>query len=902
MNDFIEGQSVKNKWLREAGFVIIALITGINVQFTWFASMWAKRGTLMEFAQNGGWEKYSMPFRLAASAFAMIIVFYLIRFLVRLIISQFLTRPAAYSNYRKHDIYTYIIFLITCAGYFGVYFDFLQATIVFALLQFLLVFFAVSKNKISEPENSPIFNANKFYALFFISGFAAIIYQVVWQRALFQFYGVNIESVTIIVSIFMFGLGIGSLIGGYLSKVFPKYLLQLFILCELSVGIFGVFSLHIINYYSELTINGSTLTKSIVTYGMLAIPTIFMGSTLPILVAYFYKNIKNVGKTVSLLYFTNTLGSAFASFFTVGVLFVYLGMFATTLFAALCNLTVALLGSSFIIRGGKAYSADFGETVNMDVKKGNDFADKKRYLLILILSGICGFIAMSQEILWIRLVAYATGAHTTVFAFVLGFILFGIAFGSYKASTYCDKYKDNIFQIIILLLLASSTLYFLLIPLISNAFSFIDQAALLIMYLSLSAVSYLTGAIFPLLSHYAINTSKDVGFSVSGIYFSNIVGSTSGPLFTGFFLLQWFTFEQNVLFFSLFSFSLGLILWIITLKDNPFNKKFALGLITLAIISFCSYGLLYNNIFEKIYFKSKYKSGEGFRHTIQNRNGIINAVSVPEGDDILLGDGMYDGRFNTSLLTNRNGIDRAYMMAALKLYPKTALEIGMSSASWSRVMANYSGLDSIDIVEINPGYLDIIDFYPENRTIKEDKRINIYFDDGRRWLRTNNKKYDFILMNTTFHWRAEVNNLLSVEFLEICKKHLNKGGVLYYNTTGSKDVVFTATKIFKYVTTYSSFVAASDEPFSIDTALKKESLRKFIRDGRPVFKPDVKEMDEILDRLASSNIQSKSEEIAEDSEGLYFLTDDNLASEYKTGKSFCLRSRSWYPLIRMIFK
>jgi spermidine synthase len=900
MNNVIGVQSVKTKWFKEAGFILIALITGLNVQFTWFASMWANRGTLLEFAQNGSWERHSMPFRLAVSALAMVIIFYFIRFLVRLIISQFLTRQSEMSDYKKRDVYPYFIFLITCAGYFGIYFDFFQATIFFALLQFLLVFWVISKNKIPEPD-SPKFNADKFYVLFFISGFAAIIYQVVWQRALFQFYGVNIESVTIIVSIFMFGLGIGSLVGGYLSKVFSKYLLQLFVICELSVGIFGVFSLYIINYFSELTITGSTLTKSLVTYGMLAIPTIFMGSTLPILVSYFYNNIKNVGKTVSLLYFINTLGSAFASFFTVGVLFVYLGMFSTTLFAALCNFTVAVLGYMFISRGKTAISAGSKETVNIEIKKADEYINKKRYFLILILSGICGFIAMSQEILWIRLVSYSTGAQATVFAFVLGFILLGIAFGSYKASAYCEKYKDNIFQIIILLLLASSTLYFLLIPLISNSFAIIDQAAFFFMYLSLSVVSYLTGAIFPLLSHYAINTSKNVGFSVSGIYFSNIVGSTSGPIFTGFFLLQWFTFEKNVLFFSVFSFLIGLILWMITLKDNPFKKKFAIGLIILAIISFSSFGFLYNNIFEKIYFKTKYESGEEFRHTIQNRNGIINTVSVPEGDDIILGDGMYDGRFNISLLNNRNGIDRAYMMAALKLNPRKALEIGMSGASWSRVMANYSGLDSIDIVEINPGYLDIIDFYPENRTIKEDNRIKIYIDDGRRWLRTNNNKYDFILMNTTFHWRSEVNNLLSVEFLEICKKHLNEGGVLYYNATGSKDVEYTAAKVFKYVTTYSSFVAGSDEPFTSDTTLKKMSLRKFIKDGEPVFKPDNKEMEEILDKLALSNIASKSDAIENDSEGLYILTDDNLASEYKTGKLFYFKPRSWYPLLSMIF-
>ena len=61
-------------------------------------------------------------------------------------------------------------------------------------------------------------SAFRYYALFFASGFPALIYQIVWQRALFTIYGVNIQSVTVIVTVFMLGLGLGSLAGGKLSS------------------------------------------------------------------------------------------------------------------------------------------------------------------------------------------------------------------------------------------------------------------------------------------------------------------------------------------------------------------------------------------------------------------------------------------------------------------------------------------------------------------------------------------------------------------------------------------------------------------------------------------------------------------------------------------------------------
>ena len=81
--------------------------------------------------------------------------------------------------------------------------------------------------------------------LFFFSGFPALIYQLTWQRALFRIFGVNIESVTIVVTAFMLGLGLGSLAGGWLSKRRSMPLLPLLAAIEILTGIFGVGSLAI---------------------------------------------------------------------------------------------------------------------------------------------------------------------------------------------------------------------------------------------------------------------------------------------------------------------------------------------------------------------------------------------------------------------------------------------------------------------------------------------------------------------------------------------------------------------------------------------------------------------------------------------------------------------------------
>src|SRR6476660_6419921 len=89
--------------------------------------------------------------------------------------------------------------------------------------------------------------------LFFFSGFPALIYQLTWQRTLFRIFGVNIESVTVVVTAFMLGLGLGSLAGGWLSKQRTIQPLPALAIIELLTGAFGIASLAIFEKVGELT-------------------------------------------------------------------------------------------------------------------------------------------------------------------------------------------------------------------------------------------------------------------------------------------------------------------------------------------------------------------------------------------------------------------------------------------------------------------------------------------------------------------------------------------------------------------------------------------------------------------------------------------------------------------------
>lgn len=884
------------RWATEIIFIFSGVLTGIASQMQWFTNRWDPFiSSFIDFAMAGNWEKDQMTLRLIISPFVMVFFFYTLNKLIRWCLFLFPLFRSIKVEFMQKDKLIFVVFSFSILGLFGFYFDMAGLFTIFLLGQLILAFRIVEKNRDDLIDNILLKN-RLMLVLFLCSGFSALIYQIVWQRALFQAFGVNIESITIIVSIFMLGLGIGSLTGGMLSKLFPKRLPHMFIICETIIGIFGVFSLKLISVVTQATIHSSLLTISGATYGLLFIPTMFMGATLPILVSYLYGTYQNVGQSISILYFINTLGSAIACFVTAYVIFLFTGLQGAVYIAAFINLGVAYLAYKYIERGTIISSAK--QETDTSLVDSNLGKTNIRYVLILFISLVVGYISLSQEILWVRLISYATGGKATVFSLVLGFFLMGIALGSLKANQICEKYKERVLSIIAMFIVASSLSYFLLVPMVAKFIGLVGEVGIPLMFLGIGLIAFLNGAIFPMLNHYAITSYTHVGFSMSWVYCFNIIGSTVGSLVTGFFLLNIFTIEENILFISIFYCLFGVLLWFISKRDNILDRSKLIAIAVMSVLLFLSFNPLYSNLLERLYHKHQYTSGSKFIHQNQSRHGIISIVAEEEGDDIITGGGIYDGRFNTDLIQNRNMIDRAYMFGALHENPKTVLEIGLSSGSWAKVLVEHSDVEVLDIVEINPKYYDVIRHYPEQLSIYDDPKVSIFYDDGRRWLKRNpNKKYDFILMNTSFHWRDQINNLLSKEFLEICKAHLLEGGVLYYNSTSSLDIPYTAGHVFKYVTRYRNFVAASDSPFPADFESKKNGLLEFGYHGKPLSDQMDDKLTIVVNTMANTDISDKKSKFLAIKDQLNLITDDNLASEFKTRKKFFAPSKNWLQLL-----
>jgi len=172
---------------------------------------------------------------------------------------------------------------------------------------------------------------------FFISGFSSIIYQIAWQKLLFQNLGSDIESSTIIVSTFMAGLGTGALLGGYISSKF-KNVIFYFCIFELIIGLYGLISYELFLITSNYFIKSSFVILILTNFFIFLVPTVLMGATLPLLIIFILKKYKNIGNATGKLYKVNTFGAAFGSIVTGFIIFIYLDLKQSIFLAALLNI------------------------------------------------------------------------------------------------------------------------------------------------------------------------------------------------------------------------------------------------------------------------------------------------------------------------------------------------------------------------------------------------------------------------------------------------------------------------------------------------------------------------------------------------------------------------------------
>ena len=339
--------------------------------------------------------------------------------------------------------------------------------------------------------------------LFFVSGAPALLYQIIWQHHLYTIYGAHAESVAIIVGAFMFGLGIGSLVGGEVSARWRRSPFYLFAIIESLIGVFGYFSLELFDAVGAGTTHLGVFGAGVSSFMLVVLPTVAMGATLPILANALIARLKNVGVSIGNLYFVNTLGSAVAAYASLSIFSAGLGQHGAIEVAVLLNLIVvcAAVHLSYVSGRTTPPAAEKQMTSESATNKVASSDDKRARAFAAVLSLCSGFLALSVEIVWFRVTFLFAQGKAYAFPISLAFFLLGIAAGSLYAARLMKKESAESSRVRMMaadiMLISGIT--------ISMVFLFTGVLAAtgagVLLFLLTTLLAFPLGVLFPLLMH-----------------------------------------------------------------------------------------------------------------------------------------------------------------------------------------------------------------------------------------------------------------------------------------------------------------------------------------------------------------------------------------------------------------
>ena len=502
-----------------------------------------------------------------------------------------------------------------------------------------------------------------------------------------------------------------------------------------------------------------------------------------------------------------------------------------------------------------------------------------RLRLAILVAGCSGFVALSYEIVWYRLLAVMTRGIASTFGLLLAAYLLGLAIGSRAVAVYCREKGGDVRQL--RALAAFVVIANVIGSLVGPAFAWSAHFTDFRLGLAVVAVSAaFLGAILPLVCHFGIDADDRAGVRLSYVYLANIVGSAAGSLLTGFVLMDTLSIGTIAIVLALAGFALAALLVAMSAPSRRRSLASYAVLVGCAVAAIVTLPRLNDRLYERLIYKNEYDGTQRFAQVVETRSGVI---TVSE-DGSVYGGGAYDGVVNTSLENNdKNGIVRAYVIGALHPQPRELLMVGLASGSWAQVAANLPGVERMTIIEINRGYIEVVKRHPEVASLLQNPKVTIVFDDGRRWLRRHpERRFDVIVMNTTHHWRSHATNILSTEFMEMARGHLLPGGIFYFNTTDSYDVQLTAATAYPFLLRITNFVVVSDSLFRFDRERWRWLLATMRIDDKPVLDLGVVSQKAVYDDLMGFNdIEGRESIFERTSKIASVITDDNMVPEWR---------------------
>jgi predicted membrane-bound spermidine synthase len=717
------------------------------------------------------------------------------------------------------------------------------------------------------------------FIVFFVSGFAALLYQVIWQRLLVFFSGADVYSVTLIVTTFMAGLGLGNLVGGYVADLLSRRTnLVLFIGAELAIMIFGLLSKGF--FYDFLYTRHPGLGQSawllwIVLFCSLLWPTFFMGVSLPLLAKALTRDVGEAAPTIGRLYGVNTLGAAIGALVTTWVLLPSVGLEQTLKVGAALNCGCACALGLFVISIRKQSEAS-PATAELRQQESNPSPPQPaesagfpfgRWLLLYVLSG---FIALSLEILWLRLLTVMLKCTAFAFGTMLTIYLGGLGLGAIVGTNLVQKSRRPVSVFLALQTLvaisAGIAIVFLvsptansLIPNLSTYFAVRDplnvslaldgisgwwqnqavppetlaETGRLVLFLVVAPLflilpaTTLMGLSFPYLQKAVQHDIHQIGRRVGALQVANILGCMAGASLTGLTLLNEFgtavTLKVVLSLAAIFG-----ALWLRNIfKTRVATAAFALALIAVAWVALPSAQTLWSRL-----------HGAAPSRVVFAEDG--------SGVSLMRDDGTESNLYITVFV---NGLGYSWIpygdihtvLGALPLLvhpdPRDIAVIGLGSGDTVFSIGGRPEVRSIHCIEILRPQLEnlrqLVRTHPDPGLLKllEDKRVQHLAGDGRAYLMRTELRFDLIEADAQWPTTAYAGNFYSREYFELVKSRLKVGGfAVTWAPTERTHQTFLS--VFPYVLRFGDNVdVGSSQPISFNPAqVSAEGQEKFVHD------------------------------------------------------------------------
>jgi len=692
----------------------------------------------------------------------------------------------------------------------------------------------MAKNKVSDSLPGGIFLL--VLSCFFLSGFSGLVYEILWTRMMVKLIGSAPFAVSIILSIFMGGLGLGSYLAGNIVDRFkqPLALVKLYGLLELAVGIYALLIPLMLPAFEPLQsaiysgLYGRFIVYHLATFVIsamiLGLPVVCMGATLPILCRFYVANLTHLGTHAGRLYGLNTLGAALGSLSCGFWLISFWGLSGTLAAAVAINFIIGLACLAFSHRSRLHWAEKTTKSAREGQKKrkkqtiATTSRDAWERQAALVMFGVSGFCAMAGEVIWTRLLGLIVGPTTYSFTIVLVTFIAGLAIGSLVFGYLADRVKD-VFRLLLLTQIAAALLVLGISQLLGGSqlffakliFSFKDRfvlqnllkAVLLFGFMIWPTLCF--GACFPLAGKITTRSVNQVGRAISRAYLINTVGALLGPVCAGFVLIPLVGKESGLsLVVAVQLIACLLAAGVRLAKNKQVLLHFgAVAAPVLAGLVLCGYYPSFNHqqlAMGKYHRFDQIKAelaGSGWLESLLRGSTILAQKDTREL--LFYGEGI--GGFTTVTqsadalgnlkytLANSGKPDAssrgdmatqtllAHFPMLFQKNPQTVMVIGLASGVTAGEVLWYP-VKQLDVLEINDQVVQASRFFnPWNNHVLADPRVRLILQDARAHLQLTDRAYDVIISEPSNPWMAGLAALFTRDFFSLAKDRLTEDGV-----------------------------------------------------------------------------------------------------------------------------